>query len=192
MTWPFGAVGALAGWWHGRCLHDLATVHTGQRDLRPTTGGAPSRRETTCRRPRPCGSTFGAMLVYPENGSGWVFCSDRGHRSMSAAAGCCLASIRWFDDQPEESWEGSGSLVCGMPAAIIHRLSWSASIGGLLLGVLTSCSPPRWATWWSQVKRDLGIKEHRPPLLPGHAVPDRLGGMRLPAVAAWIVLTLLP
>ena len=63
---------------------------------------------------------------------------------------------------------------------------------GVLLGVVLVITATLGDLVESQVKRDLGIKDMGR-LLPGHGgLMDRLDGVLPSAVAAWIVLTLLP
>ncbi len=96
---------------------------------------------------------------------------------------------------PKKSWEGfAGSLVCGITATIITAtfLVGKTPWIGALLGVLFVLTTALGDLVESQVKRDLGIKDMGR-LLPGHGgLMDRLDGILPSAVAAWIVLTLLP
>ena len=63
---------------------------------------------------------------------------------------------------------------------------------GALLGVVLVITCTLGDLVESQIKRDLGIKDMGR-LLPGHGgLMDRLDGVLPSAVAAWIVLTLVP
>lgn len=164
LTWPFGAVGALAGFGGMVVVCMIWRLFMQDSVTRPTTGGAPSPGNYLSDVSAtvflavwvPLFCSFGAMLVYPENGSGWVFCmmiaviaSDVG----GYAVGCCLASIRWFRRSARRS-RGRALPVrwcAGSPQRSSPRLSWSAKRRGLVhCSACFSCSPPRWATWWSR------------------------------------------
>ncbi|HEY1443241.1 MAG TPA: phosphatidate cytidylyltransferase, partial [Mycobacterium sp.] len=96
---------------------------------------------------------------------------------------------------PKKSWEGlAGSLVCGVTAAILTAtfLAGKSPWIGALLGLVLVLTCTLGDLVESQVKRDLGIKDMGR-LLPGHGgLMDRLDGVLPSAVAAWIVLTLVP
>lgn len=206
LTWPFGAVGALAGFGGMVVVCMIWRLFMQDSVTRPTTGGAPSPGNYLSDVSAtvflavwvPLFCSFGAMLVYPENGSGWVFCMMIAVIASDVGAtpwGCCLASIRWFRRSAEEVVGGfAGSLVCGITATIITAtfLVGKTPWIGALLGVLFVLTTALGDLVESQVKRDLGIKDMGR-LLPGHGgLMDRLDGILPSAVAAWIVLTLLP
>jgi phosphatidate cytidylyltransferase len=147
----------------------------------------------------PLFASFAALLVYPKDGAGRVFClmiavvaSDVGGYTVGVLFGKhpLVPTI-----SPNKSWEGfAGSLVCGITATTLaahflaHRTLWVGAVLGLVL-VLT-CTLGDLVE--SQVKRDLGIKDMGR-LLPGHGgLMDRLDGVLPSAVAAWTMLTLLP
>jgi phosphatidate cytidylyltransferase len=147
----------------------------------------------------PLFASFGAMLVYPKDGAGWVFClmitvvaSDVGGYAVGVLLGKhpMVPAI-----SPKKSWEGlAGSLVCGITAAILSTtfLAGKSPWIGALLGLILVLTCTLGDLVESQVKRDLGIKDMGR-LLPGHGgLMDRLDGVLPSAVAAWIVLTLLP
>jgi phosphatidate cytidylyltransferase len=146
----------------------------------------------------PLFASFGALLVYPKNGAGQVFClmitvvaSDVGGYAVGVLFGKhpMVPAI-----SPKKSWEGfAGSLVFGITAAILtatflaHKSWWV----GALLGVVLVLTCTLGDLVESQVKRDLGIKDMGR-LLPGHGgLMDRLDGVLPSAVATWTLFTLL-
>jgi phosphatidate cytidylyltransferase len=96
---------------------------------------------------------------------------------------------------PRKSWEGFvGSLVFGITATVlsVHYLTNKPIWIGALLGLVVVITATLGDLVESQVKRDLGIKDMGS-LIPGHGgVLDRFDGFLPAAVAAWIVLTLVP
>lgn len=116
---------------------------------------------------------------------------------MSAATpwGAVWQASDGSDDQPEEVVGG----LCRFAGVRITATIITATflVGktpwiGALLGVLFVLTTALGDLVESQVKRDLGIKDMGR-LLPGHGgLMDRLDGILPSAVAAWIVLTLLP
>ncbi|CAM4284238.1 Phosphatidate cytidylyltransferase [Mycobacterium basiliense] len=211
LTWPYGAVGALAGF--GAmvvvCMIWRLFMRDGRSDNVPgasAQGASPPGNYL-----RDVSATvflatwvvlfgsFAAMLVYPKNGAGWVYCmmiaviaSDVGGYAVGVLFGKhpMVPAI-----SPKKSWEGfAGSLLCGMIATTITGtfLAGKAPWVGALLGVLFVLTTTLGDLVESQVKRDLSIKDMGR-LLPGHGgLMDRLDGVLPSAVAAWIVLTLLP
>ena len=143
-------------------------------------------------------ASFGALLVYPEDGWARVFAfmltvafSDIG----GYAAGVLFGKHRMVPAiSPKKSWEGlAGSLVCGVGAAVLavvfllHQPWWV----GVPLGVMLVLTATLGDLVESQFKRDLGIKDMGT-LLPGHGgLMDRIDGALPSAVATWIVLSLL-
>lgn len=116
---------------------------------------------------------------------------------MSAATpwGVVWQASDGSDDQPEEVVGG----LCRFAGVRDHRNDHHRDFPGrqnavdcALLGVLFVLTTALGDLVESQVKRDLGIKDMGR-LLPGHGgLMDRLDGILPSAVAAWIVLTLLP
>jgi phosphatidate cytidylyltransferase len=146
----------------------------------------------------PLFASFGALLIYPHDGAGRVFClmlgvtfSDIGGYTAGVLFGKhpMVPAI-----SPKKSWEGlAGSLLFGITASVLavafllHRPAWVGVPLGLMLVVTGTLGD----LVESQVKRDLGIKDMGT-LLPGHGgLMDRLDSLLPSAVATWIVLTLL-
>ncbi|MCV7079715.1 phosphatidate cytidylyltransferase [Mycobacterium szulgai] len=205
MTWPYRAVGALAGFgamvvvcmvWRlfmqdARDDNDAPKTSNYLRDVSATV--------FLCAWV-PLFTAFAAMLVYdPKHGPGYVFClmlattsSDVGGYAFGVFFGKhpMVPKI-----SPKKSWEGfAGSLICGITATILTgtflagRTPWVGALLGLLFVLTTTLGD----LVESQVKRDLGIKDMGR-LLPGHGgLMDRLDGILPSAVTAWIVLTLIP
>jgi phosphatidate cytidylyltransferase len=208
LTWPFHAAGALAGFgatvvvcmfW--RLLRQGTPVSRG-------SGGADSPSANYLRDAAatvflvawvPLFASFGALLVYPQDGSGRVFClmigvvsSDVGGYAVGVLFGKHLMVPAI---SPNKSWEGlAGSLLFGVTATALtatllaHKPVWI----GVLLGLTLVATATLGDLVESQVKRDLGIKDMGR-ILPGHGgLMDRLDGTLPSAVAAWVVLTLVP
>jgi phosphatidate cytidylyltransferase len=208
LTWPYHAAGALAG------FGATAVVCMFWRLLRhgtPATCGSGSADTSSANYLRDAAATvllaawvplfasFGVLLVYPEDGSGRVFClmigvvsSDVGGYAVGVLFGKhpMVPAI-----SPNKSWEGlAGSLLLGVTATTLaatllaHKPIWI----GVLLGLTLVVTATLGDLVESQVKRDLGIKDMGR-ILPGHGgLMDRLDGTLPSAVAAWIVLTLVP
>lgn len=198
LTWPFGAAGAL-GAYGGTVLVCLIWRLLSQglqsqpvnylRDVAVTVFLATWI---------PLFGAFGALLVYPEDGSARVFAlmlgvvfSDIG----GYTAGVLFGKHRMVPAiSPKKSWEGlAGSLLCGTTAAVLavvflmHKPWWVGVAMGLMLVITATLGD----LVESQVKRDLGIKDMGT-LLPGHGgLMDRIDGALPSAVATWIVLSLL-
>jgi phosphatidate cytidylyltransferase len=211
LTWPYHAVGALSGFgatvvvcmfWRlfmpdERKRHDAQDVEAGSppasnylRDASATIFLAAWV---------PLFASFAALLVYPKDGAGRVFClmiaviaSDVGGYAVGVLLGKhpMVPTI-----SPNKSWEGfAGSMVCGVTATILTAtlLAGKAPWVGAFLGVVLVLTCTLGDLVESQVKRDLGIKDMGR-LLPGHGgLMDRLDGVLPSAVAAWTMLTLLP
>jgi phosphatidate cytidylyltransferase len=207
LTWPFHAAGALAGFGATVVVCNFWRLFMQDNSKRPE----PFAGSTSANYLRDASATvflaawvplfasFGALLVYPHDGAGRVFClmvtvvaSDVGGYAVGVLFGKhpMVPAI-----SPKKSWEGfAGSLVFGITAAILtatflaEKPPWIGAVLGVVL-VLT-CTLGDLVE--SQVKRDLGIKDMGR-LLPGHGgLMDRLDGVLPSAVAAWTVLTLLP
>jgi phosphatidate cytidylyltransferase len=198
LTWPFGTAGALGGFaatvvvcmiWR---LIGQGLNHTPQNYSRDI--GAAVYLATWV----PLFASFGALLIYPDDGANRVFClmlgvvfSDIG----GYAAGVLFGKHTMAPAiSPKKSWEGlAGSLLFGGTAAVLAVVylldkPWYA---GVALGVMLVITGTLGDLVESQFKRDLGIKDMSN-LLPGHGgMMDRMDGMLPSAVATWIVLTLL-
>jgi phosphatidate cytidylyltransferase len=211
LTWPYRAVGALAGFgamvvvcliWRLFMQDKRPDSHPDKSAERPSLSGNYLRDASATvflAAWVPLFASFAAMLVYPKNGAGWVFCmmiavvaSDTGGYAVGVLFGKHPMVPRI---SPKKSWEGfAGSLVCGITATILTatflagKTPWVGAVLGLLFVLTTTLGD----LIESQVKRDLGIKDMGR-LLPGHGgLMDRLDGILPSAVAAWTVLTLLP
>lgn len=207
LTWPFNAAGALAGFGATVVVCNVWRLFMQDNRKRPE----PSDDSPSANYLRDASATvflaawvplfasFGALLVYPHDGAGRVFClmvtvvaSDVGGYAVGVLFGRhpMVPAI-----SPKKSWEGfAGSLVLGITAAILTAtlLAGKPPWIGALLGVVLVLTCTLGDLVESQVKRDLGIKDMGR-LLPGHGgLMDRLDGVLPSAVAAWIVLTLVP
>lgn len=206
LTWPYRAVGALAGF--GGTVVVCLIWRLFQTNRRPDAVAGQQLSTNYLRDASatvflaawvPLFASFGAMLVYPHDGVGRVYvlmiavvASDVGGYAVGVFFGKhpIVPAI-----SPKKSWEGfAGSLVCGITATTLTatflngRPPWVGALLGLLLVFTTALGD----LVESQVKRDLGIKDMGR-LLPGHGgLMDRLDGVLPSAVAAWTVLTLLP
>ena len=207
LTWPFHAAGALAGFGATVVVCLFWRLFMQDNSKRPEPfAGSPSANYLRDASATvflaawvPLFASFGALLVYPHDGAGRVFClmitvvaSDVGGYTVGVLIGKhpMVPAI-----SPKKSWEGfAGSLVFGITAATLtatflaDRSPWI----GVLLGVVLVPTCTLGDLVESQVKRDLGIKDMGR-LLPGHGgLMDRLDGVLPSAVAAWTVLTLVP
>jgi CDP-diglyceride synthetase len=207
LTWPYHAAGAMAGFGGTVvvCMFWRLFLQDNSKRAEPFSGSASANylRDVSATiflaAWVPLFVSFAALLVYPKDGAGRVFClmitvvaSDVGGYAVGVFLGKhpMVPAI-----SPKKSWEGfAGSLVLGINAAILSvtflagKPWWIGALLGLVL-VLT-CTLGDLVE--SQVKRDLGIKDMGR-LLPGHGgLMDRLDGVLPSAVAAWIVLTLVP
>ncbi len=205
LTWPFHAAGALAGYGGTVVMCNFWRLFMQDNSKRPEPfAGSPSANYLRDASATvflaawvPLFASFGALLVYPHDGAGRVFClmitvvaSDVGGYAVGVLFGKhpMVPAI-----SPKKSWEGfAGSMIFGCAAAILtatllaHKPVWV----GALLGVVLVLTCTLGDLVESQVKRDLGIKDMGR-LLPGHGgLMDRLDGVLPSAVAAWIVLTL--
>jgi CDP-diglyceride synthetase len=207
LTWPFHAAGALAGFGATVVVCMIWRLLMQDNSKRPEPfAGSPSANYLRDASATvflaawvPLFASFAALLVYPKDGAGRVFClmitvvaSDVGGYAVGVLLGKhpMVPAI-----SPKKSWEGfAGSLVCGITAAILSAtfLAGKPPWIGALLGVVLVLTCTLGDLVESQVKRDLGIKDMGH-LLPGHGgLMDRLDGVLPSAVAAWIVLTLVP
>ncbi|HUH68610.1 MAG TPA: phosphatidate cytidylyltransferase [Mycobacterium sp.] len=207
LTWPFHAGGALAGFGATVVVCMIWRLFMQDNSKRPEPfAGSPSAnylRDTSATvflaAWVPLFASFGALLVYPKDGAGRVFClmvtvvaSDVGGYAVGVLFGKhpMVPAI-----SPKKSWEGfAGSLVFGITAAILTAtfLAGKSPWVGALLGIVLVLTCTLGDLVESQIKRDLGIKDMGR-LLPGHGgLMDRLDGVLPSAVATWTVLTLLP
>jgi CDP-diglyceride synthetase len=207
LTWPFHAAGALAGFGGTAVVCMMWRLFMQDNSKRPEPfAGSPSANYLRDASATvflaawvPLFASFAALLVYPKDGAGRVFClmitvvaSDVGGYAVGVLLGKhpMVPAI-----SPKKSWEGfAGSLVCGITAAVLTAtlLAGKPWWIGALLGVVLVLTCTLGDLVESQVKRDLGIKDMGR-LLPGHGgLMDRLDGVLPSAVAAWTVLTLLP
>jgi CDP-diglyceride synthetase len=207
LTWPYHAAGAMAGFGGTVVVCMFWRLFMQDNSKRPEPfAGSPSANYLRDASATvflaawvPLFASFGALLVYPKDGAGRVFClmitvvaSDVGGYAVGVLLGKhpMVPAI-----SPKKSWEGfAGSLVCGITAAVLTAtlLAGKPWWIGALLGVVLVLTCTLGDLVESQVKRDLGIKDMGR-LLPGHGgLMDRLDGVLPSAVAAWTVLTLLP
>ncbi|WP_197373727.1 phosphatidate cytidylyltransferase [Mycolicibacterium baixiangningiae] len=198
LTWPFGPAGALGGFaatvvvcmiWR---LIGQGLNHTPQNYSRDIAAAVFLATWV------PLFASFGALLIYPDDGANRVFCLMLG--VVFSDIGGYVAGVLFGRHtmapaiSPKKSWEGlAGSLLFGGTAsvlAVVYLLDkpWWA---GVALGVMLVITGTLGDLIESQFKRDLGIKDMSN-LLPGHGgMMDRMDGMLPSAVATWIVLTLL-
>lgn len=207
LTWPFHAAGALAGFGATVVVCNVWRLFMQDNSKRPEPfAGSPSANYLRDASATvflaawvPLFASFGALLVYPKDGAGRVFClmvtvvaSDVGGYAVGVLFGKhpMVPAI-----SPKKSWEGfAGSLFFGITAAILTAtfLAGKPVWIGAVLGVILVLTCTLGDLVESQIKRDLGIKDMGR-LLPGHGgLMDRLDGVLPSAVAAWTVLTLVP
>jgi phosphatidate cytidylyltransferase len=208
LTWPFHAAGAIAGFGATVvvCMFWRLLMHDESRHHDPAAGPPPPSNYLRDASATifltawvPLFASFAALLVYPKDGAGRVLClmitvvaSDVGGYAVGVLFGKhpMVPAI-----SPKKSWEGfAGSLACGITAAVLSArfLAGKPAWIGALLGLVLVLTCTLGDLVESQVKRDLGIKDMGR-LLPGHGgLMDRLDGVLPSAVAAWIVLTLVP
>ena len=207
LTWPFHAAGAMAGFGVTVVVCMVWRLFMQDNSKRPEPfAGSPSANYLRDASATvflaawvPLFASFAALLVYPKDGAGRVFClmitvvaSDVSAYAVGVLFGKHLMVPAI---SPKKSWEGfAGSLVFGTAAATLTAtfLAGKPPWIGVLLGVVLVSTCTLGDLVESQVKRDLGIKDMGR-LLPGHGgLMDRLDGILPSAVAAWTVLTLLP
>ncbi|BBY78073.1 phosphatidate cytidylyltransferase [Mycolicibacterium parafortuitum] len=198
LTWPFGPAGALGAFaatvvvcmiWRlvGQGLNHTPQNYT--RDISATVFLATWV---------PLFASFGALLIYPDDGANRVFCLMLG--VVFSDIGGYVAGVLFGKHtmapaiSPKKSWEGlAGSLLFGVTASVVAVVflldkPWWA---GVALGLMLVITGTLGDLVESQFKRDLGIKDMSN-LLPGHGgMMDRIDAMLPSAVATWIVLALL-
>ncbi|MDG4664888.1 phosphatidate cytidylyltransferase [Mycobacterium sp. 236(2023)] len=198
LTWPFGAAGALAAF-GGTVVVCMI--------WRLVAGGLASAPQNYLRDMAttvflatwvPLFGSFGALLIYPEDGAGRVFCLMLG--VVASDVGGYTAGVLFGKHpmapaiSPKKSWEGlAGSLVLGVivSSLAVQFLTDNPWWVGVPLGLMLVITGTLGDLVESQVKRDLGIKDMGA-LLPGHGgLMDRLDSVLPSAVATWIVLSLL-
>ena len=198
LTWPFGPAGALGGF-AGTVVVCMIWRLVGQGlNQAPQNYSRDIAAAVYLATWVPLFASFGALLIYPDDGANRVFClmlgvvfSDIG----GYAAGVLFGKHTMAPAiSPKKSWEGlAGSLLFGGTAAVLAVVylldkPWYA---GVALGVMLVITGTLGDLVESQFKRDLGIKDMSN-LLPGHGgMMDRMDGMLPSAVATWSVLTLL-
>ena len=198
LTWPFGAAGALGAYGATVLVCLIWRLLSQGLQSQPVNYLRDVAVTIFLATWIPLFASFGALLVYPEDGWARVFAfmltvafSDIG----GYAAGVLFGKHRMVPAiSPKKSWEGLvGSLVCGVGAAVLavvfllHQPWWV----GVPLGVMLVLTATLGDLVESQFKRDLGIKDMGT-LLPGHGgLMDRIDGALPSAVATWIVLSLL-
>ena len=198
LSWPFGTAGVLGAFagtvvvcmiWR---LVGQGLKHTPQNYLRDISVTVFLATWV------PLFASFGALLIYPVDGAGRVFCLMLG--VVFSDVGGYAAGVLFGKHplapaiSPKKSWEGlAGSLLFGVTASVLavafltDRPAWV----GLPLGLMLVVTGTLGDLVESQVKRDLGIKDMGT-LLPGHGgLMDRIDSALPSAVATWIVFTLL-
>lgn len=198
LTWPFGPAGALGGFAGTVVICMIWRLVGHGLNQAPQNYSRDTAAAVYLATWVPLFASFGALLIYPDDGANRVFClmlgvvfSDIG----GYAAGVLFGKHTMAPAiSPKKSWEGlAGSLLFGGTAAVLAVVylldkPWYA---GVALGVMLVITGTLGDLVESQFKRDLGIKDMSN-LLPGHGgMMDRMDGMLPSAVATWIVLTLL-
>ena len=198
LTWPFGAAGALGAFGATVVVCMIWRLVSGGLSKAPQNYLRDVATTVFLAAWVPLFGSFGALLIYPHDGAGRVFCLMLG--VVASDVGGYTAGVL-FGKHP-------------MAPAISPKKSWEGLVGSLVLGILVSSLAVQFLTdnpWWvgvplglmlvitgtlgdlveSQVKRDLGIKDMGT-LLPGHGgLMDRLDSVLPSAVATWVVLSLL-
>ncbi|MBX9922406.1 MAG: phosphatidate cytidylyltransferase, partial [Mycolicibacterium frederiksbergense] len=198
LTWPYGATGALGAFGATVVLCLIWRLVSGGLSAAPTNYLRDVAVTIFLAAWIPLFGAFGALLIYPEDGAGRVFCLMLGVVASDIggyAAGVLFGKHPMVPAiSPKKSWEGLvGSLVLGIAVSVLtvqYLLDQPAWVG-IPLGIMLVVTGTLGDLVESQVKRDLGIKDMGT-LLPGHGgLMDRLDSVLPSAVATWIVLTVL-
>ena len=198
LTWPFGVTGALGAFGGTIVTCLIWRLLSGGLKAPPTNYLRDVAVTVFLATWIPLFGAFGVLLVYPDDGSGRVFCLMLGVAFSDIggyAAGVLFGKHPMAPAiSPKKSWEGlGGSLVFGIGVSVlaVEFLLEKPWWVGIPLGIMLVITGTLGDLIESQVKRDLGIKDMGT-LLPGHGgLMDRLDSVLPSAVATWIVLTLL-
>jgi phosphatidate cytidylyltransferase len=198
LTWPFGAAGALGAFGATVVLCLIWRLLSGGLSAAPTNYLRDVAVTIFLATWIPLFGAFGALLIYPGDGSGRVFCLMLG--VVASDIGGYAAGVLFGKHpmapaiSPKKSWEGlAGSLLLGIVVSVlaVQFLLEKPAWVGIPLGIMLVITGTLGDLVESQVKRDLGIKDMGT-LLPGHGgLMDRLDSVLPSAVATWIVLTVL-
>lgn len=198
LTLPFGVAGALGGFGGTVVLCLIWRLLSGGLSAAPVNYLRDVSVTVFLAAWIPLFGAFGALLIYPDDGAGRVFCLMLGVVASDVggyAAGVLFGKHPMVPAiSPKKSWEGlAGSLVLGIVVSVLavtfllDKPAWV----GVPLGIMLVITGTLGDLVESQVKRDLGIKDMGT-LLPGHGgLMDRIDSVLPSAVATWIVLTLL-
>ncbi|ULN37516.1 phosphatidate cytidylyltransferase [Mycolicibacterium smegmatis] len=198
LTLPFGPAGALGGFGGTVVLCLIWRLLSGGLSAAPDNYLRDVSVTVFLAAWIPLFGAFGALLIYPDDGAGRVFCLMLG--VVASDVGGYTAGVLFGKHpmvpaiSPKKSWEGlAGSLVLGIVVSVLavtfllDKPAWV----GVPLGIMLVLTGTLGDLVESQVKRDLGIKDMGT-LLPGHGgLMDRIDSVLPSAVATWIVLTLL-
>ncbi|MCP2626931.1 phosphatidate cytidylyltransferase [Mycolicibacterium smegmatis] len=198
LTLPFGPAGALGGFGGTVVLCLIWRLLSGGLTAAPVNYLRDVSVTVFLAAWIPLFGAFGALLIYPDDGAGRVFCLMLG--VVASDVGGYTAGVLFGKHpmvpaiSPKKSWEGlAGSLVLGIVVSVLavtfllDKPAWV----GVPLGIMLVLTGTLGDLVESQVKRDLGIKDMGT-LLPGHGgLMDRIDSVLPSAVATWIVLTLL-
>ncbi|OKH67644.1 phosphatidate cytidylyltransferase [Mycobacterium sp. SWH-M5] len=198
LTLPFGPAGALGGFGGTVVLCLIWRLLSGGLSAAPDNYLRDVSVTVFLAAWIPLFGAFGALLIYPDDGAGRVFCLMLG--VVASDVGGYTAGVLFGKHpmvpaiSPKKSWEGlAGSLVLGIVVSVLavtfllDKPAWVGVPLGIMLVIIGTLGD----LVESQVKRDLGIKDMGT-LLPGHGgLMDRIDSVLPSAVATWIVLTLL-
>lgn len=198
LTWPFGAEGALGAFGGTVVVCMIWRLLSGGLSEAPQNYLRDMSTTVFLAAWVPLFASFGALLIYPEDGAGRVFClmlvivaSDVGGYTAGVLFGKHPMAPAI---SPKKSWEGlAGSMALGVATSVlaVEYLTDMPAWVGVPLGLMLVLTGTLGDLVESQVKRDLGIKDMGA-LLPGHGgLMDRLDSVLPSAVATWIVLSLL-